>query len=262
MLGTEPQTNTHPAGGSLPSPAVSGGGHAGFQSGQRPDIGTGDIPAGTDGTALTEGTSAPESPVNDPARYSPPPGIDIDGLTEAGPGEALKALSKADPGILACLSVFLLLRKVTLEKDNARLAAMNKSLVISNVQATRDRLKYARETAAYAAGNRMLLGILSSGPAGSGPPGLEMANEIDRLKDTLGKPRRDSRTSSSKPSADDPGTRGRMRKTRTAGTKAKGRPGPKRGTGRTTARPWTRAMPSSRRSTASTIPSARIAAAG
>jgi hypothetical protein len=257
MLGTEPQTNTHPAGGSFPPPAVSGGGHAGFQSGQRPDIGTGDIPAGTEGTALKEGTSAPESPVNDP-----PPGIDIDGLKEAGPGEALKALSKAEPGILACLSVFLLFKADTLEKENARLAARNKSLVLSNVQSTRDRLKSARETAAYAAGNRMLLEILSSGLAGFGPSGLEMANEIDRLKDTLGKPRRDSRTSSSKPSADDPGTRGRMRKTRTAGTKAKGRPGPGRGTGRTTARPWTRTMPSSGRSTASTIPSARIAAAG
>ncbi|MDR2613267.1 MAG: hypothetical protein LBG06_10770 [Deltaproteobacteria bacterium] len=130
MSGTGLQTNTHPAGGFFPPPAVSGVGHAGFQSGQRPDIVTGDIPAGTEGTALTEGTPAPESPVTDPARYSPSPGIDIDGLTEAGPGEALKALSKADPGILACLSVFLLLRKDTLEKDNARLAAMNKCLVI------------------------------------------------------------------------------------------------------------------------------------
>jgi hypothetical protein len=49
----------------------------------------------------------------------------------------------------------------------------------------------------------MPLGILSSGLAESDPSGLELANEIDRLKDTPGKPGRDSRTSSSKPSADD-----------------------------------------------------------
>jgi hypothetical protein len=110
IVGTEPQTNSHQTGGSFPSPAVSGGGQAGFKSVPRPDIGTGDVPAGTEGTALTEGTSAPESPVNDPARSSSPSGTDEDGLTEAGPGEALKALSKADPGILACLSVFLLFK--------------------------------------------------------------------------------------------------------------------------------------------------------
>ncbi|MDR2612327.1 MAG: hypothetical protein LBG06_05675 [Deltaproteobacteria bacterium] len=73
----------------------------------------------------------------------------------------------------------------------------------------------------------MLPGILSSGPAGSGPSGLELANEIDRLKDTLGKPGRGSRTSSSKPSADDPMSKGRMGKARMAGSKAKWRPGPK-----------------------------------
>jgi hypothetical protein len=115
MLETEPQTNSHLAGGPFPSPAVSGGGvQAGFKSRLRPGIGTGDIPAGTEGTAITKGTSAPESPVNVPARSSLPPGIDA-GLTEAGPEEALKALSKADPRVLACLSVFLLLRTHTLE---------------------------------------------------------------------------------------------------------------------------------------------------
>jgi transposase len=118
-----------------------------------------------------------------------------------------------------------------LKKENERLAAENRKLLLANMESKRCLLKTLAETNAYAEGNRKLLDMLSLSLSGSEISTEEMANEIDRLKDVMGKPKKDSRTSSSKPSADDPRSKGEQKKARdrkTAGSKRK-KPGAKKG---------------------------------
>jgi transposase len=154
----------------------------------------------------------------------------FDELLKLGRLDSIRVLSRERHDVLADLCLDLVAKTGYLIRENERLAAENKRLLLANVESKRCRLKAVAETNAYAEGNKKLLEILSLSLAGSEISTEEMANEIDRLKDVMGKPKKDSRTSSSKPSADDPKSKGEQKKARELKKSgSKGKPGPKKG---------------------------------
>jgi transposase len=156
------------------------------------------------------------------------PVLGFDKILEMGPVESVRILTRERPEVLAVLSFDLVSKVDCLKRENERLAAEYKKVLLANVESKRCRLKAVAETNAYADGNRKLLDLLSKALAGSEISTDEIANEIDRLKDVMGKPKKDSRTSSSKPSADSPRSKGEQKKARELKKNGdpKGRPGP------------------------------------
>jgi hypothetical protein len=207
--------------------------NAAVESVPEPDPGTEDVPPKMRGSRRPEKSLPHESPDNAAAWPLTLPGIDIERLMQAGPEAVGEALAKKASYALVGLAVALLYQTEYLKRENARLADENKKLILANTTSKKCRLNAVAETNAYAAGNKTLLNLLSSLLAGTVSSTIEIGTEIDRLVDIMGKPRKDSTTSSSPPSKDNPRSKALQRIARAREKAEKGqedgKPGAKKG---------------------------------